>query len=1052
MSVFSLIVGGSSRAAVLTLLAVTTTAAVAAAQTGRIVGSVTDSTIGLPVSGVNVVVVGTALGTQTAETGRYTIAGVAPGTYMVEARRLGYAPVQRTGIVVTAGQAVTVDFRVQASALHLQETVVTGVVDPTAGTKVPFTVGRVTKEEMPVPATNAVASIQGKIAGVAIVPPAQPGDGVSIQLRTPTSINKSNSPLIVVDGVILSESSADLNALDIESVEVVKGAAGASLYGSRAASGVIQIKTARGSGVALGQTRFTFRSEMGGSSLSNDVQRAKYHYYLTNDAGDYVNAAGAVVTRDARVPRPAATRFQDVAYKDPIYNPVDEIFHPGGIRTNSFNIAQNGEKTNFFTTISQQKQDGVLRDHGAYDRTDFRINLDHRPRDDVQLSISAYHARSNREELDPTNGDNGGNLFFNLTATAPDVNLLQPDPDGTKYIFQPDPTGVHPSPLYMAETQKNFTHRIRTLGSTNLRYTPRTWLAFDANASYDRSDENQSFFLDRGLKSENAATGDPGSLTLYNAYTSALNASGSLSFLKDFAKLTTRATVRALMEQQKFQDETATGTNFAVSGVPRIDAALTRGSSSTQQDINSQGYFLTSGFDYDSRLILDGVLRRDGSSLFGPGEKWHTYYRGSAAWRLAQESWWPWQRVNEFKFRISQGTAGTRPSFADQFETYTISSNGTLAKSALGNRFLKPETAKETEIGLDVIFDNRFSLQLSRANERTTDELVQIPLPGAIGFTTQWQNAGTVVGHTIEGTFEAQLYRRGSTSWKMGVTADASRHHISAFNRSCVRTATISYRCVGEDLSTMYGNAFVHSLGDLPASQASAAAGTFEVNDDGLLVAVGPGSHYTNRTSCGPNHNSDCWGTTVVSNGVTYQWGMPIVLLDSTGQQAIIKIGSGNPRFHYGISNNVNWKGFQFYGLLDTQVGGNIYDQNNQRSYQYQRSADVDQAGKPDSLKKTIDYYSLVYNGNAIEDWFVEPGGFVKLRELSVRYQVPQRLMNRVPGTHGAGMSISLVGRNLKTWTRYKGYDPEVGTVINRLDTYAYPQYRNFTGVLQIQF
>lgn len=1009
------------------------------AQSGRVTGTVTDSAAGFPVRGVNVTLSGTILGAVTSDDGKYTIAGVPPGSYNIDARRLGYVAVRHAGVTIGAGETVTSDFKVQAAALHLQETVITGVVDPTAGTKVPFTVGRVTKEDMPVPPMNAVTSIQGKIAGVSMIPPAQPGDGVSIQLRTPTSINKSNSPLIVVDGVILSESSADLNSLDVESVEVVKGAAGASLYGSRAASGVIQIRTARGAGVALGQTQFTFRSEYGGSSMSNDVQRAKYHFYLTDPSGNYVSAAGAVVTRDFRVARPAATRFQDVAYNTPVYNPVAEVFHPGNLATNSLSIAQNGEKTNFLTTVSHQKQDGVIRDHGGYDRTDVRINLDHRPRSDVQFSLSGYHARSNREELDP----NGGNFFFDLTATAPDVNLLLPDPDGTKYIFQPDPAGVHPNPLYLAATQQNFTSRVRTLGSANLSYTPRSWLSADANASYDRSDQNQSFFLNRGLKSENQALGDPGSLTLDNTYTSSVNASGSVSLLKDFRLLTARTTARALMEQQKFQDETGTGTNFAVSSVPRLDAALSRTSSSSQQDINAQGYFLTGGLDYDGRYIVDGVVRRDGSSLFGPGEKWHTYYRGSAAYRLAQESWWPWQRVNEFKLRVSQGTAGTRPSFADQYETYSIGSNGTLSKSALGNRFLKPETAKETEYGLDAIVDNRYSLQLVRVNERTTDELVQIPLPGAVGFTTQWQNAGTMVGSTYEGTLEAQLLRGGSTTWKLGITADRSRSHIASFNRSCVRVLTISYRCVGEDLSTMYGNAFVHAMANLPAAQSTAAAGTFEVNDDGLLVAVGPGSHYTDPGK---------WGTTVVSNGVTYQWGMPIVRLDSTNQQAIIRIGSGNPRFHYGISNSVQWKGIQFYGLLDTQVGGDIYDQNNQRSYQYNRAAIVDQAGKPDALKKTVDYYALVYNGNAIEDWFVEPGGFVKLRELSARYQLPQRFLNRIPGNRALGASVSLIGRNLKTWTRYQGYDPEVGTVTNRLDTYAYPQYRNFTAVLQLQF
>jgi TonB-linked SusC/RagA family outer membrane protein len=1019
-------------------------AGLAQAQTGRITGTVTDSAARYPAFGVTVAIVGTNLKEVTADDGRYTFRAVPAGTYTLEARRVGYTPITRRGVVVTSGQTTTVDFTVQASVLHLQETVITGVVDPTAGTKVPFTVGRVTKEDLPVPPMNAIDAIQGKIAGATIVGPAQPGDGISIQLRTPTSINKSNTPLIVVDGVILNSNvnSADLNSLDIASVEVVKGAAAASLYGSRAASGVIQIRTARGNGLAVGKTQVNVRSEFGTSQLANDVQRAKYHFYLTNADGQYVDAAGNVVTRDFRIARPAATRFQDEAYITPIYNPVDEIFHPGNVVTNAVSLAQNGEKTNFLTTVSQQKQDGIFLGHGGYSRTDVRFNLDHRPRDDVQFSISGYHARSTREELDPNNGPNGGNLFFNLTATAPDVNLLQPDPDGTKYILQPDPAGVHPSPLYMAETQQNHTYRARTLGSMDLHYTPLTWLSSDANASYDRSDQNQVFFLDRGLKSENFATGDPGSLTLNDDYTSALNASWSVSLLKEFGALTARTSARALLEREQTQSTSAVGTNFAVSGVPRLDAALSRTGSSSQEDIRAEGYFLTGGLDYGSRLILDGLVRRDASSLFGPGEQWHTYYRASAAWRLAQEPWWHWQRINEFKLRVSQGTAGTRPDFADQYETYTIGANGTLAKAVLGNRFLKPETSKETEFGFDMIVDNKYSLQISRANVRTTDELLQVPLPGAIGFTTQWQNAGSVVGTTLEGTFEAQVLRRGTTSWKLGITADRSRSHIATYDASCIRTATISYRCPGEDLSTMYGNAFVHAMAQMPAAQ-QGTNGVFEVNDDGLLVAVGPGGHYTDPGK---------WGTTVSSNGVNYPWGMPIILLDSAGQQAVVKIGDGNPRFHYGISNDVSWKGFQFYGLLDTQVGGNIYNQNNQRSYQYFRSADEDQAGKPTELKKTVDYYSLVYNGNAIEDWFVEPGGFVKLRELSVGYKVPERFVSRIPGTNGAGMTLSIVGRNLKTWTRYKGYDPEVGTVNNRLDTYAYPQYRSFTGVVQFQF
>ena len=1014
-------------------------ASVGQAQTGRIAGIVTDSAHGFPVTGVTISIPGTNLGTTTADNGRYTLPAVPPGTHTLELRRLGYAPVRRTGIVVTADQTTTVDFSVAATVLRLQETVITGVVDPTAGTKVPFSVGRVTREDAPVPPINAIAGVQGKIAGVMSVPPAQPGDGINILLRTPSSISKSNSPLIVVDGVILTESTADINSLDIESIEVVKGAAGTSLYGSRAGAGVIQIRTARGTDLALGQTRFTLRSEYGMASLAHEVEWARYHPYRINANGEYVTAVGdTVVPRSRRVERPAATRFQDQPYLAPTYDPVKTFFDPGDYVTNSFTVAQNGDKTNFLTTLSRQEQQGIVQGYGAYERTDLRINLDHRPRDDMQLSISGYHSRADRDEM-------FGDAFFFFIHAAPDVDLTTPPADGkTRYSVQPDPLGIQSNPLYHLDTQDRKTQRVRTLGNLDLRYTPLDWLTLSGNASYDRSDRNRSDFIERGLKTNNDQTdvGGPGSISLSNDLTSAVNASGSVSVLQEFGPLTARSTFRSLIEIQKNEGQDASGSNLVVAGVPRIENALTRSGGSTQSEIRSAGYFLTLGLDYDDRVILDGLVRRDASSLFGPGEKWHNYYRASAAYRMAEEAWWPWARVNEFKLRASRGTAGGRPSFADQYETYTISSTGALEKGTLGNRFLKPEHSTETEVGLDMILDNRYSLQVSYANSKVVDQLVSIPLQGPIGYSSQWQNAGTVVGHTFEATIEAELFRRGTTLWKLGLIGDRSRHHISEFDRSCVRSSTISYRCVGEDLSTMYGYQYLHSAEFLPAS-ARAYPDSFQVNDDGLLVAVGTGSYRDGK-----------WGTNVVVNGVTYPWGMRIIRQDSTGQPAVVRIGSGNPDFHWGVSNRVEWKGIQLYALLDSQVGGDIYNQTNQRMYQYYRSSDVDQVGKPEDLKKPIDYYSLLYNGNIIADWFVEDGSYVKLREVSARYQIPQSFLSRFPGSRAVGISLSLIGRNLMTWSNYSGYDPEVGSVTNRLDSYdgGYPQSRTFTGVLQFQF
>ena len=146
----------------------------------------------------------------------------------------------------------------------------------------------------------------------------------------------------------------------------------------------------------------------------------------------------------------------------------------------------------------------------------------------------------------------------------------------------------------------------------------------------------------------------------------------------------------------------------------------------------------------------------------------------SAAWRVAQESWWPVKALDEFKLRASRGTAGTRPDFSDQYETFDFTEGGRLIKETLGNRFLNPEHATETEFGIDAIFRQRYSLQVSYAKNKVVDQLILIPLAGFFGYESQWQNAGTVEGNRLEGTLEAQLIRKPGFTWRMGIIGDGS--------------------------------------------------------------------------------------------------------------------------------------------------------------------------------------------------------------------------------------------------------------------------------------
>lgn len=1017
-----------------------------APATGRITGIVLDSASGQPLSSVQVSIAGTRLGSATNESGRFTIAVVAVGTHTLETRRVGYRGGRLANVAVTAGGTTDVTIRISTIALTLEAVVTTGVVDPTSGTRVPFTVGRVSAEDAPVPASNAVETIQGKVAGVSITPTGQPGSGTNILLRSPTSISKSTAPLIVVDGVILSQSfdasTADLESMDLESVEIVKGAAAASLYGSRASAGVIQIRTKRGNDLQSGATKIIVRSEVGDNALAGKINWAQDHYYLTNAGGEYVDSTNTVVPRAKRVPKAVYERFQDTPYRDPVYDQVDRFFQPGQFFKNSATVSQNTGKTNWLLSFVNSKQGGVVLNSGAYDQNDIRLNLDHQLRDNLRLSFSGYHSRSDRKNL-------YGGTFFDLINQAPDVNLLVPDPDGTPYLFQGDPEGREENPLYVISTEDRTRQRARTQGSVESRFAPFDWLSFDGNVSYDRSDRRNNYFLDAGLKTEGFATGGHGEISQTVGTTNALNAAVGTNLLGKFGDVTLRSTLRALLERETNEVTTAEGNTFVTPGVKSLSNLQNRFTSSTLEEIRSGGQIASVGADYRGRYIVDALVRRDGSSLFGPEERYKVYHRVSGAYRMSEESWWPLKSVNEFKLRASQGTAGGRPDFSDQYETLEFLDGGGLRKLTLGNKFLKPEQAKETEIGIDMIVKERYSLQLSYARSRVVDQLVQIPLAGFFGYTSQWQNAGTVEGNTVEATIEAQLVRNKNVSWRMGLVADRSRNKITEFNRSCFQTNTIGYRCAGETLGAMYGFNFVKDASQLPAD-AQARAAEFQRNDEGILVWTGAGNAFTE------GETQKLWGTNATIGSGVYNWGMPIVQKDATGNSAVVKIGDGNPDFHFGVSNNVSWKDFTVYGLVDLQHGGNVYNQTMQRMFQYGRSGEVDQAGRAQELKKTTDYYVALYAANDPTDYFVQPGGYVKLRELSVRYKVGSRFLGALNRTGARNITLGLVGRNLFTWTDYKGYDPEVSdsdfpsTI--KLDSFGYPRYRTITGSVQIEF
>lgn len=1028
---------------------------------GRILGLITNRENGQPLAGVQVFAEGTRYGTLTGSDGRYALMLPGGRSYTVVARFIGFVDARRSGVVPPVGGSVGVDLSMHSTALAIEEIVVTGVVDPTAGAKLPFTVAKVSGEALQVPAAgSAVEALTAKVAGANIISQSgQPGEGAGVLLRTPTSIYGSNAPLFVVDGVILTQSLGgsysnnrtlvDFNPEDIESVEVIKGAAAASIYGSRAAAGVIQIKTKRGNHLGVGQTRVTSRTEYGHNFLGRDVPISTHHYYAMDANGNFLDRRGNPTTSLAdRTTDPS--RIMDKAYPGQTFNNIEALYRPGRWVSQYFTIAGNSERTNFHISGSTRQNEGAMENNDGFRQYEGRINLDHRPSQTFRIGLSASHARSRQDQY-------SGNPYWDILMYEPNVDLTRRDSQGN-YLQVPDSTVQLENPLWRQGSRDNEELRSRTIGSIDVAWNPINFLVFNGQFSYDRADINYQEYVPKGtpvsVTDEEFSDG-----SLYRDHRAAdfITASvGATATRNFFNSVNTRLTVRGSMERDRASVITASGRNFIVKDLPDLSAAREYDASTSRTDIRVNSFLADVGLDYKDKYIFGGLVRRDGSSLFGPAERWQTYYRLSVAYRISEEPWFALPGVSDFKLRYSRGTSGNRPAFSDQYETWDVSSSG-VSKSTLGNRFLRPELATEQEFGIDAIFNGRISAQLVYATQKTDGQIVNMPQPAITGYPLQKINSGLVSGHTWEMTVEAQMLTRRNLNWTMGFVADRSHSRIDEWNRSCF-IDILQRLCPGGSLADMWGQRFLTSPEQLPAGL-QARANEFQVNDDGYLVWVGEGNTYKDGLAKG------LWNSASFSEGgVTYRYGIPIVERDSLNFPTLTRIGTSLPDLSLGWWNSVRWGNFSFFGQFQAQIGGDIYNNTRQRLYQHLRHGDLDQSGKADELKKPIDYYQALYNSNENTSHFVEDGTFLKLRELSVMYRVRRDQLARLglAAVAPSELSLGLTARNLLTITDYSGFDPQIGylgtddadipAALTRYDSFGYPLQRNLTATVQIVF
>jgi TonB-linked SusC/RagA family outer membrane protein len=971
------------------------------------------------------------------------LVGVGFGIQDFEARRLGYGLGRRENIRVS-GDSLTVDLTLNQNALSLEAVTVSATVDPTSGIKSPYAVNSINSEMMPVPATAAMSTMLiGKVAGVNVIQASgAPGSGSYVQLRTPSSIEKSNGPLYVVDGVMLnsqqSVTTQDIEAMNIESIEVIKGAAAAALYGSRAAGGVISIKTDRGKNLRLGQTTMTVRNDFGYDQFYDKPQLRQHHWYRMNEQGQFLSATGAVLPRTSSTQAIEADGFADNPY--PItYDNIGALFRNGRTMMTQVSIAQNQAGTNYTLSYTRNRQPGLIIDTEGYLRQGVQFSIDHSLRDNLTLGVSANHTRANDVADQVSFGD--------LYRYDADVNLARRDGGGF-FMSRPDSASTLTNPMYLQQVRDNSERRARTLINGNASFRPFNWLTITGDAGYDRGDRITDNFTPPGVPDDDGEGITTGSIRYEEDEVDGLTGSVGGTLLKDFGQLTTRLTARGEMQRERNLFFRADGTDFQVNGVRDLAGAGSKTNTSTLSDRRTNAGIAALGLDYAGKYVADLLLRREGTSLFGPEHRWTTFYRVGGSYLMSNESWWPRSgalgALSTFKLRYNVGTAGARPDFADQYSAISIANFG-FVRGELGNPRLRPEIKTDHEAGIDMIVKNRLQVLLSYARSRTRDGIVGIAAPSKTGYNTQNANVGLTSGESYEATIEGAIMERANFRWSSNLVLDRGKSTVNRLGRPCYGDGA-RYYCDGSPLTAFWGYRFVHSVDKLRALHAS-SKDQFQVNDEGLVVPVGVGNSWRDGGAKG------LWGSLVTIDGVAYRWGEPILEWDEQlGGAKFQQIGNGEPDLRFGLGNRLNYRDLQFYFLVSGQLGGQVYNDTKRLFIGSLDHPDVSQYNKPYETKKPYYYYSRGRNQATYEDIYVETGTHAKLAELQLGYDLSREKYPFIRYFGADRLNVQLIGRNLLTLTKYTGWRVDGGRPDYRVDATDYPIARNFTASITAVF
>jgi TonB-linked SusC/RagA family outer membrane protein len=1002
---------------VLAATLVVPSAALGQGATGVIQGTVRTAESRLPLQSANVVVVGTRFGATTQPDGRFTIAGVPAGAVQLRATRIGYVA-RDQAVTVTGGQTASASFELTATAVSLERVVTVGY-GTQSSREVTGSVSSVSNTDiasMPVPRVDEALS--GLVSGVQVqTTNGQPGSELRIRVRGGNSLNGSNEPLIVVDGVI----GADLNQInpnDIETVDVLKDASSSAIYGARSANGVILVTTKRG---LSGSIHFDYNAYTGVQNVSKHID------LLTADE---------FARMFMRNPNHDKSITFDTLASLPTTDWQDAVYHQAPMQNHELRVSGSNGGTSIMASASLFQQEGIVR-RSRFNRGSLRFNLDQTLGDRVKGGARVTYSRSTGNEVRVNDGygSGGGPVTMMALRFAPTIPVRAADGGYSGPLL---PSQTMDNPLAIVDLLQNKTTTDYLLGNLFGDIELAKQLTFRSSMSYTQSGGLGQRYTSRLLR---AALGS-GQANVDNSARSTVLAENTLTLHRSYGR--SELTLLAGITAQEFRRNAsgAQGVGFTsdLLGYSRINLAetITATSSSSRERILS--YLSRLNYGFAGKYLLTATFRADGASKFAVNNKWAKFPSFGAAWRVSDEDFFAsrFPEITELKLRASTGRTGSEAISAYQSlaawsvgSPYVIGTtrfNNGSNPSRNSNPNLKWETTQQTNYGFDMgLFGNKIGLTFDNYKKTTTDLLYSKQVPYYTGYTDyvtnigSVENKGTEIGiDTRERVRAIDVRLGGNVSWNRSKVLDLGgdkEFTLDGVNGSLPTFRPAAIVRVGEPLGNFFGyiwDGIFQTAAEAAASgQSGAVAGGMklrDVNGDGRIT---------------------------------------------TDDRVIL--GNAQPKYTVGQNGFVGWRAFSLTYVLRAVQGLKVVNLN--------RQGMETPGDNVNTLRKTLNYWTpgsgindMTGMGigpfNAMTSRWVEDGSFVRLQNVTLGWDVPPRFSRRV---NMDNMRIYGSAQNLKTWTKYSWYDPEAssrGTSDLQLgwDDSSYPGVRTFTLGLNVRF